>query len=59
MIIIIPTLALMRRILELNNATKPYVLLLGEKELASENTEKTDETYFALDICGGHYPQCL
>lgn len=44
MIIIIPTLAVLRQIFELSDATKPYALLLGEEELPSENTEKTDET---------------
>jgi len=43
MIIIIPTLAVLRQIFELSDATKPFALLLGEEKPleAIENDEKT------------------
>ncbi|MCH7397089.1 AI-2E family transporter [Belliella sp. DSM 107340] len=41
MILIIPTLAVLRKIFELSEATKPYALLFGEEKSYDEN-EKSD-----------------
>ncbi|MFC3414990.1 AI-2E family transporter [Algoriphagus hitonicola] len=49
MILVIPTLAILKEIFELSESTKPYALLLGEENMESSEEEKNDESKKSTD----------
>ncbi|MBC6368589.1 AI-2E family transporter [Algoriphagus sp. AK58] len=44
MILVIPTLAILREIFDLSESTKPFALLLGEEKEEEKENKQTDET---------------
>jgi hypothetical protein len=43
MILVIPTLAILREIFELSESTQPFALLLGEEKTETKPSSTTDE----------------